>query len=195
MAHEGLWEKLLELEPEQTAKRAKCKYVADRRQYVIALLGSEYTVELPKRRIFCIGSGCSAGFIEQLCILAYLINARNLPFAGKLVKPEVLPGGQFFFRGPHAVPTARLAEAFGQCPEDLFKAGERLGAQKCRFGDASIELSVLPRVRLTMVIWRGDEEFDPRASILLDQTAGNQLPLDALFALVNLTVKAIVKLR
>lgn len=193
MAHAGLWEQLLEFEPEQTAKRAKCQYLPDCGQYVVALLGIEYAVELSKRRIFCVGSGSSADFIEQLCILAYLINAQDLAFADKLVKPEALPGGQFFFRGPHALPTARLAEAFGRYPEDLYKAGERFGAQRRKFGDASVELSVLPRIRLTIVIWRGDEEFDARSSILLDQTAGNQLPLDALFAVVNLAVKGIVK--
>ncbi len=88
MAHEGLWEQLLEFEPEQTAKRAKCQYLPDGGRYVVALLGSEYAVDLSERRIFSVGSGCSAGFIEQLCILAYLINARDLPFADKLVSTE-----------------------------------------------------------------------------------------------------------
>ena len=45
---------------------------------------------------------------------------------------------------------------------------------------------------LTIVIWKRDEEFDARASILFDQTAAAQLPLDALLAAVNLTVDALV---
>jgi hypothetical protein len=51
---------------------------------------------------------------------------------------------------------------------------------------------VFPRVPLTIVIWRRDEEFAARASILFDQTAAAQLPLDALLAAVNLTVDALV---
>jgi len=43
------------------------------------------------------------------------------------------------------------------------------------------------------VIWRRCEEFDARASILFDQTAGSQLPLDALLAAANLTVEALAK--
>ena len=38
-----------------------------------------------------------------------------------------------------------------------------------------------------------DEEFDARASILFDQTAASQLPLDALLADVNLTIGALLK--
>jgi hypothetical protein len=43
------------------------------------------------------------------------------------------------------------------------------------------------------VIWQGDEEFGSRASILFDETAAAQLPLDALLAAVNLAIKALVK--
>jgi len=43
------------------------------------------------------------------------------------------------------------------------------------------------------VIWRGCEEFAARASILFDQTAESQMPLDALLASVNLAVDALIK--
>jgi hypothetical protein len=75
----------------------------------------------------------------------------------------------------------------------LHRVSAQFGAEQCEFGDASIRLSVLPRVPLTMVIWGRCEEFDARASILFDKSAANQLPLDALLAAVNLTVKALTK--
>lgn len=134
-----------------------------------------------------------AEFIEQLCLLAYLINAQDIPLANKFVGPENLPSGQFYFRGLHSLPTERLEETFGKSPERLYEVSERFGAKRCEFGDASIELHVLPRVPLKIVIWRSDEEFDARASILFDQTAATHLPLDALGALVNLTVEALVR--
>jgi hypothetical protein len=134
-----------------------------------------------------------AEFLEQLCILAYLINAQDLPLADKLVGAETLPGGQFFFRGLHSLPTKKLEQAFGNRPEVLHRISSLFDAERCEFGDASIRLYVLPRLPLTIVIWRRCEEFDARASILFDQTAASQLPLDALLAAVNLTVGALVK--
>jgi len=196
MAHEGLWEQLDKLDRQETAKRAKCQYLPDPERYVVALLNTEYVVNLSDKNIFSAQQGSSAAaaeFLEQLCILAYLINAQDLPFGNKLVRPDTLPGGQFFFRGLHGLPTEKLVKAFGQCPEQLYRVTEQFDAERCEFGDASIELYILPRLPLTIVIWRQCEEFGARASILFDQTAAAQLPLDALWAAVNLTVEALVQ--
>ena len=196
MAHEGLWEQLLGLERQETVQRAKCQYLSNPERFVIRMLDAEYVVNLSDRQIFSIQADSllvPAEFLEQLCLLAYLINAQDLPLANKLVKAEALPGGQFFFRGLHSLPTGELEEAFGDCPDVLYKRAERFDAKRCEFGDASIQLYILPRVPLTIVIWQKDEEFAARASILFDQTAASQLPLDALGVAVNLAVKALLK--
>lgn len=196
MAHEGLWQQLDRLDRQTTAQRAKCQYLADPPRYVITLLNTEFVVDLSDKQIFTAQSSpppTPAGFLEQLCILAYLINAQDLPPTNKFVGPEHLPSGQFFFRGLHSLPTEKLEEVFGKSPESLYEVSERFNAKRCKFGDASIELYVLPRIPLKIVIWGSDEEFDARASILFDQSAGAHMPLDALGALSNLAVEALVK--
>jgi len=196
MAHEGLWEQLEKLDGSETAQRSKCRHLDNQSQYIITLLNTEYVVNLLGRNIFSNRSGSQqkeAKFLEQLCILAYLINARDLPLANKLVTGKTLPGGQFFFRGQHGLPTKQLEKVFGSNPEVLHKVSAQLDAERCEFGDASIRLYILPRLPLTIVIWGRDEEFEARASILFDQTAASQLPLDALLAAVNLTVGALIK--
>ena len=196
MAHEGLWQQLDKLDRHQTAKRASCQYLTNPEHFVVRLLNTEYIVNLADRKISSVRSGSPpepAAFLEQLCILAYLINARDLPLANKIVKAETLPGGQFFFRGIHSLPADKLQSTFGDNPKALHRIVEQFNAKICQFGDASIELYVLPRIPLTIVIWQRDEEFDSRASILFDQTAAAQLPLDALLTAANLTVQALVK--
>jgi hypothetical protein len=201
MANEGLWQQLLKLDGQKTAQRAKCRYLPNPERYIITLLNSEYIVNLPEKKVLfaersAVRHPCrdsDAEFAEELCILTYLINSQDLPVANKLSAAEALPEGQFFFRGPHKLATEKLEEVFGQCPERLYEVTDEFGAKRCEFGDASIELYVLPRVPLTIVIWQGDEEFGSRASILFDETAAAQLPLDALLAAVNLAIKALVK--
>jgi hypothetical protein len=196
MAHEGLWEQLEKLDRAETAQRTKCKYLNSSASYLVILLNTEYLVNIPERNIYSNQSdskGQKAGFLEQLCILAYLINAQDIPLADKLVAGNSLPGGQFFFKGQHALPSQKLEEAFGNNPDVLYKASLQLNAKKCEFGDASISLNMLPRLPLTIVIWGRDEEFEARASILFDQTAASQLPLDALLVAVNLTIGALLK--
>lgn len=196
MFHEGLWKQLDKLDHKATAQRAKCEYLADPPRYVITLLNTEYAVDLSGKQIFSSQSSPSskpAGFLDQLCLLAYLINAKEVPLANKFVKVENLPSGQFFFRGLHSLPTEKLERVFGKSPELLYEVSEGFDAKRCEFGDASIELNGLPRIPLQIIIWGSDEEFDARASILFDQTAGSHMPLDALGSLANLAVEALVK--
>jgi len=135
-----------------------------------------------------------AGFIEELCLLTYLLNATDVPFAHELVRAEKLDTGGFFFRGSHQLPLKKLQNAFGEAPEKLKEAGQLLDARPCDFGDISIEVSVLPRIPMTLIIWGGDEEFSARASILFDKSAAQQMPLDALYALTKFAISKIVKL-
>ena len=198
MANEGLWQRVIALDGQETAQRAGCRYTTEPAGYVITLLNTEYEVGLCDKRVSSTPQSPepvpkAAEFLEELCILAYLINARDLPLAGKLVKAEDLPSGQFFFRGLHSLPTDKLEKAFGRRPETLFGIAEQFGAEKCEFGDASIRLNVLPRVPITIIIWRQCEQFGTRASILFDQTAAAHMPLDALWGAVNLAVEAVIK--
>ena len=196
MAHEGLWEQLDKLDGTKTAQRAKCQYQNEPERYIITLLNTEYVVNIADRNIFSIQQDSPqepADFLEQLCILAYLINAQDLPLANKLVGAQALPGGQFFFRGPHSLPTEKLEKTFGDHPEVIHQVSVQLGAERCEFGDASIQLYVLPRIPLTIVMWGRCEEFDARASMLFDKSTAAQLPLDGLLAAVNLTVKTLVE--
>jgi hypothetical protein len=88
MAHEGLWEQLEKLDRDETAQRAKCQYLDGPPRYTITLLNTEYVVNLPNKNIYCRNSHSQqeqANFLEQLCILAYLISARDLPLADRLV--------------------------------------------------------------------------------------------------------------
>jgi hypothetical protein len=196
MAHKGLWQQLDKLDREETSNRAKCQYLRDAEHYVVTMLEAEYVVNPQDREIVSVRPDLPpqpAGFLQQLCLLTYLINAQDMPPANKLVRAEALPGGQFFFRGIHNLPTKKLEKAFGKHPEDLHQIAKRFNAKKCEFGDASVQLNILSRIPLTIIIWKGDEEFDARATILFDQTAASHLPLDALWTAVNLAVEALVR--
>ena len=193
MSNEGLWKQLLELDGRECARRADCQYIENPPYFVIRFLNKDYRVEFNNKEIHSVEDSSKAGFSEQLCILTYLINSKNISVTGRLTKAESLPNGQFFFRGPHPLPTDKLSAAFGQKPELLLKIANMFNAKKCDFGDSSIRLDVLPRVPLTIVIWIADEEFPARASILFDETAAQQMPLDGLWMATKVTAKALIK--
>lgn len=181
----------MELDPAEVCTRASCAYAADSGYTEVAMLNQLYWVDPEQRDIQRCPEGgdpVPADFIEQLCILSYLLHAQNRPLAGKLVKAAQLEAGQFFFRGPHDLPLQPLEQAFGADPQRLVQSAQSLNARPCSFGDASVEIFLFARVPVTFIVWAGDEEFPARASILFDATASVQLPLDALGAAVNLVV-------
>lgn len=193
--HEQLWEKLVGLDPLEMAERGGCRCLQDDNKVVVPLLNRDYLVDLSgKSVILCSESenGKAAQYPEQLCILAYLLNSKEIPLSGKIVTADKLEAGQFFFRGPHLLPTQKLEQVFGTKPDSLYAASNGLISQKKEFGDASVEVQVLPRLPVIFVIWGTDDQFNARASILFDETASLQMPLDALMVAVNLAVKAIV---
>jgi hypothetical protein len=195
--HEQFWEQLACLPREETARRARCRYRAECDFFAISLLNTEYVID-PVRRTICVaaasGADRAAGYLQQLCMLAYLVHAQDLPSADQLVSVERLDPGGFFFRGSHRLPVEKLAEAFGSEPQLLPKVGRILNAVPRAFGDASLELLVLPRISVILIIWAADEEFPARASVLLDQNATAQLPLDVLFAAAGLTISAVLSI-
>ncbi len=194
--HEQFWQRLAGLSREETTRRAKCRYVAESDSFVVSLLNTDYLVDLAQRmvRVAQASEDRPAGCLQQLCLLAYLVHVKDLPPAGQLVSVEKLDPGGFFFRGSHRLPMEKLASVFGPDPQLLHKVGRVLNAVPRAFGDAAVELSVLPRIPLTLIVWAADEEFPARASILFDRNAVVQLPLDVLFAAAALTIDVLLRI-
>lgn len=191
--HDKLWEKLRTIDPQTAAKHAQCKYDTEKNEYTVEMLAQEYTVSTDEKRIFSKKPQANTTFLEQLVILAYLINANEAKLAGKLVGPDGLDAGKFFFRGPHALPTKKLEDVFGHDPSLIHKSLDHITGKSCQYGDASIEITVLEKLPLVFVIWAGDDEFPARASILFDKSAAEQLPLDAISAAVIITVNTVIE--
>jgi hypothetical protein len=126
--------------------------------------------------------------------VGYLLSARELPLARELVSPEQLPGGEIFFRGPHELPGDALAALFGTDSERFREVASRLGGRPAPLGDVGMEVSIYPRLPLSLGFWRADDEFPARVTFLFDRSAGAHLALDALGAAVMVLVGAVRRL-
>ena len=192
-----LWERLSSADPRETARNSACEWNAARGCYLVPMLGGEYLVLPASRSVQTVRPAIPdekpPGFNETLLLVNYLLSAREIPRSGKLVPPERLPDGMFFFRGLHEIPVAAMIERFGSDPAAFLEAGKLLGAETVSYGDAALSWRALPRVPITFVLWRGDDEFPARASVLFDSEAHRQLALDALGCLASLAIKRLVK--
>ena len=69
-----------------------------------------------------------------------------------------------------------------------------MGGRPADFGDAAVTFPAFPRVPLTYVLWRGDEEFSPEGSILFDSTVADYLSNDDIHALCETIIWRLVRL-
>ena len=131
---------------------------------------------------------------ERIIVLHYLLTARGASLRNDLVTFREVPGGAFYY--PAFLKRARdpLVRAFGPRPERLASCGRQLGAELADLGDVSITLRPLPRLPLTVVLWKGDDEFTPEGSILFDSSVGSYLPTEDIAMLSGMVVYRLIRI-
>ncbi len=178
--HPHLWERLKKELPEDVCRRAKVKF--EEGVYKVPFLRDLYGVD-PQKATFKVIKAPQVPSPElQVGVLEYLLGAKDLPLKGRWVLMKDLKGGGAF-AASHPLPLEPILERYGQDPDGFGRKGVELGGERASFGDASLKFWALPRVPLLFVLWRGDEEFPPRLSVLFDPTAPEHMPLDALYGL------------
>jgi hypothetical protein len=194
------WEKLRAMNPPDVTARSLAEYDARSGEYRLRILTDEIRISPERRTVVWPPDGSSTkppGFNYWLVSVVYLLSAKALPLKGHWVSATSLPYGEFFFRGPHALPTEGVAAAFGDRPEAFERAAEALGGKSPPSEPGGTRgafvLPALPRVPILVQLWERDEEFPARANFLFDSTAGDHLMVDAILALSGIVAKRLVE--
>jgi hypothetical protein len=186
------WQELSALDPQDVCRRALVSYEAHK-GYEFLFLNRLYLCQPEARRIQCREDLTKPlSFQDYLVLLVYLIKAQDLPVEGKKISEREIPGGELFFRGPHALLKEPLEKRFGKDPKDFLDSGQSLGGRETGKGDASFELLVLPRVPVEYILYREDEEFPAQITINFDSSIYRHLPLDVIWAMINLTSRRLL---
>lgn len=112
---------------------------------------------------------------EQVLILHYL-NADSFPEpSGNWVSYREIPGATFYHSSFLKRAVIPLKKVFGGNIEGLVKAAGQLDGRPVDGGDASFDFFPFPKIPMRVTVWEGDEEFDPEANIVFDETIGKML--------------------
>lgn len=128
----------------------------------------------------------------ELLVLVYLLNAGPQRLSRELVSVQELKTAHFF-QGPHELNVGGVLERFGRDLKAFRRAAESLGGEGQSLADAAFRIPALPKVPLYYLLWEGDEEFEPRLSVLFDRSIESHLSADAIWGLVALVSEALVK--
>lgn len=151
---------------------------ADSNKIIIEHLNRPYLVILPGGEISLLDTEEQVPLRDKVLILHYLTLAKGSSATNKLIIFKQLPGCASYYAVFDQWAIKPLLDHFGKEPELLIDAGAKLGGHKASYGDISITINAFPRVPVTIALWRGDDEFAPRGSIMFDSTISDYLPTE-----------------
>jgi hypothetical protein len=135
----------------------------------------------------------SADPLLELVTVLYLLNVKDIyPVGRDIVGTKDLKEGHFF-QGPHALRTEPLLRRYGNDLRGFREAAEHLAGEPVKMADAAFRLHPFPRVALYFLLWQGDQEFAPQMTVLFDRSIEAIFAADAIWALVNRVVTALLQ--
>lgn len=169
---------------QEVVHRTGCDYFPDSKEYKVMIWGKNYCVDLKANIIIPDDPGEKTyhDFL-YLFILFYLMKSQRQPVSNEWVSEKDITGGAAFFRGPHTIPTDVITRCFGDNLSLFENRCEALDGKKIDFADAAFAFEITPTIKVAVLYWQGDEDFESEARLLFDKTIEQHLPLDIIFAL------------
>ncbi len=106
----------------------------------------------------------------QSLILTYLYMADGTPPIDRWMGFRELPDGLFYAQAFQGYTGAALVRDLNGDVAAFKQASEKLQGVALAIGDAGYVFQVLPRLKLAVVMWAGDDEFPAQAQVLFQET-------------------------
>jgi hypothetical protein len=136
-------------------------------------LNQEMRVSWPELKVFSGSTGDEIPIQQQILLLHYLHGAwasEGPESTGEWISFQEIPDGRFYLDAFHRRAKNPMVQSFGERPDLLVRLAKQVyGAQSSDQGDASVLVQALPLIAVTLILWKGDEEFPPEGNILFDR--------------------------
>ncbi len=186
------WDEFYRLDPQEISLKAGVEFDEGVGELYIPFYEDDYKITLPERVVRSRATDEELNPFFSVIIIHYLVGAQDLLLSSKLISFRELYGGSVYYDAFYNRAVRAIATHFKDEPELLHKAAAPMSPKKINKGDCAVEISVLPKLPLTVIIWKGDEEVPGSANILFDSTANKHLPTEDLAAIGELLAKKLV---
>jgi hypothetical protein len=184
---------LANLEEQCLRSGSYCSLSGGSQVITLDYLNRTYQVVLPEMKISLKDSETSVDLRDKILILHYLTRAKGTPLSHKAIAYQELNEGSVYFPSFFKRAVKPLIDHFGQSPERLIEISKALGGVKTDYGDAAVTIPAFSRVPITLVLWKGDEEFPPNGNILFDSTILDYLSAEDVNVLCQTITWSLVK--
>ena len=145
----------------------------------VPYLATPYVIRAPDAEVsYKEDQGKEPALWEKILVLHYFSTSDGSPMAGDHISFKEVKEAMLYLPNFEKRAVAPLLGRFGANPEQILEPAQRLGGQKEEMGDFSVTIPIFPRVPVTLVFWKQDEEFEARLTILFDRTVVRYLPTE-----------------
>ena len=187
-------EQLYKMDPEEIARCTGVDYDKGEHSLGLEYMGDVYKVDCGDGKVLSPDGDYIDDTVLMTLFLHYLTNRKTILVNGRQVAFSEIPGGGAMYDNSYNKRVVLpLAKRFGHDPEVLFDVSRRFDGKKALYGDLSVTINVFPLVPVTYVIWKGDDEFEPNATILFDESISLALPVEDVVIMASLATYTLIK--
>jgi hypothetical protein len=172
---------------------ARYRVIDSRRTVILQYLNQSYLITLPDIEISLVDSAEEVPIRGKVLILHYFTSAKGTPPANKLITFRELLEGDTYFPTFSQRTIKPILTHFGQEPHLLVDAAGRLGGHQADYGDVSVTINAFSHVPITIILWRGDDEFAPQGNMVFDATISDYLSTEDITVLCEIITWRLVK--
>jgi len=185
---------IADIEKQCLKSGAQCQAIDSKRTIItVKFLDQLYKISHPDIDISLAGREEEIPIRDRLLILHYLTQARGTALTNKIISYKELPEGTNYFPTFAKRAIKPVLGHFGKEPEQLVDIARKLGGHRIDYGDVAVTITAFPRVPITYVMWKGDEELPPEGNILFDSTIPDYLPTEDINVLCETIAWRLVK--
>ena len=185
--------KIKDIEQQCRQSGAQYRIIDSQQEIALQYLNQAYLITLPSIKISLADSTEKVSLRDKLLILHYFISAKGTPTANRLITFRELPEGSGYSPTFTKRTVNPLLAYFSKEPRLLVEAAEKLGGHKVDYGDTAVTINAFSHVPITIILWRGDDEFAPQGNVAFDATIPDYLPTEDITVLCESIVWRLAK--
>lgn len=161
-------ERFRALDPAETVQRTGATFDESLSCFRLRLLYEDYRLFYPEFRIECDHDSALAlsSIPAQIFLIRYLLEGRASTGSGAFLTYREMPWGDVYLTPFTGRCLKRAAFTFGTRIAAFRAAVEKVHAIPLQHGDAACQIELMPGYEMRLILWEGDDEFEPNAQIL-----------------------------
>jgi hypothetical protein len=141
------------------------------KRYTVPFLGDTYEMDLARKSASSLSCNVPTKDHLTIILLHYIIGSLKNKYSpcGEWVSFKDIEGGEFYYPAYRESVINPLLRKYGEKPEELLVVLGRFKGRKIGEGDVGVELETFEGLDIKVILWKGDEEFGPEATMLYDR--------------------------